>query len=93
MSLLSIILAVVLVVAAVCWVTGYRLPRLPGPSRTHRRTSGVSRSTQQQLMRLVNGNRHVADRLVARVRAQHPDRSDQWCWEKAIYDLERDRRV
>lgn len=91
---LSIILAIVLVVAVFCWVTGYRLPVLTAPSRGSRGGSGrVSRATQQQLLRLTGGNRSVAQRLVERVRSQHPDRSEQWWWEKAIYDIERDRRA
>jgi hypothetical protein len=42
-------------------------------------------------VRLVGGNRDVAERLVRQVQLHHPDRPAQWCWEKAIYDLQRDR--
>lgn len=92
-SIFSVIFITVLVVAVFCWLTGYRLPfRFAVPSLPTGAT-GVSRSTQQRLMRLVNGNRAVAARLVDRVRSQNPDRSEQWCWEKAIYDIERDRRA
>ena len=94
---LSVILAIVLVVAVFCWATGYRLPiRWPSGSNQGARTqlSGrVNRSTRQRLLRLTGGNRSVADRLVDRVRSQHPERSEQWWWEKAIYDIERDRRA
>ena len=93
---LSVILAIVLVVAVFCWVTGYRLPtRLPSsPSRSgHISSSRVTRATRQQLLRLTGGNVSVAERLVERVRSRHPERSEQWCWEKAIYDIERDRRA
>ncbi|MEM9162094.1 MAG: hypothetical protein AAGC54_03375 [Cyanobacteria bacterium P01_F01_bin.4] len=96
MSGLSILFAVILLVAVFCWLTGYRLPvRLPVGQRSPERSlSGrVTRPTRQRLMGLVNGNRAVADRLVSRVRSQNPDRSEQWCWEKAIYDIERDRRA
>ncbi|NEP15703.1 MAG: hypothetical protein F6J97_02235 [Leptolyngbya sp. SIO4C1] len=93
MSGLSIILAVVLLVAVFCWLTGYRLPMRRRRSPELRSGGSVTRATRQQLMRLVNGNRAVADRLVERVRSQNPDRSEQWCWEKAIYDIERDRRA
>jgi hypothetical protein len=47
--------------------------------------------TQRSLVRLVGGNRDVAERLVRQVQLHHPDRPAQWCWEKAIYDLQRDR--
>lgn len=92
-SIFSVIFAMVLVVAVFCWLTGYRLPiRFAVPSLPTG-ASGVSRATRQRLMRLVNGNQSVATRLVQRVRSQNPDRSEQWCWEKAIYDIERDRRA
>jgi len=55
--------------------------------------SRVSRHSQRELLRLVHGNRAVALRLVATVRQQNPGRSEQWCWEKAIYDIQRDRRA
>ncbi|MEM6253645.1 MAG: hypothetical protein AAF821_12060 [Cyanobacteria bacterium P01_D01_bin.156] len=89
----SVIFAVVLVVAVFCWLTGYRLPIRFGVPSLPTGTAGVPRSTRQRLMRLVNGNQAVAARLVERVRSQNPDRSEQWCWEKAIYDIERDRRA
>ena len=93
MSIFSVIFAMVLVVAVFCWLTGYRLPiRFAVPSLPTS-AAGVPRSTRQRLMRLVNGNQAVAARLVQRVRSQNPDRSEQWCWEKAIYDIERDRRA
>jgi len=94
---LSVILAIVLVVAVFCWTTGYRLPiRWPSGSAnaaSNRTSHRVSRNTRQRLLRLTGGNRAVADRLVGRVRSQHPERSEQWWWEKAIYDIERDRRA
>jgi len=33
----------------------------------------------------------VSDRLVKRIQLANPDRSEQWAYEKAVYDLERDR--
>ncbi|MEO1590030.1 MAG: hypothetical protein AAFU71_01935 [Cyanobacteria bacterium J06632_22] len=91
-----VILAIVLVVAVFCWTTVYRLPiHWPtGRGSTKRLASGrVNRATRQQLLRLTGGNLSVAERLVGRVRSQHPERSEQWWWEKAIYDIERDRRA
>lgn len=44
--------------------------------------------------RLINmvGDHTTANRLIGYTRQQYPNRSQQWCLEKAIYDLERDRR-
>jgi len=44
-----------------------------------------------RLYALVNGDRALANRLVESVKQQSPERSNTWCYEKVIYDLERDR--
>ncbi|MEO0708264.1 MAG: hypothetical protein AAF050_21730 [Cyanobacteria bacterium J06649_5] len=96
MSLLSIVLAIALILALVNWLTGYQLPIQGSKGRSHKsiqRDRGVSRSTRRQLLRLVGGNASVAQRLVSDVSTRNPDRNEQWCWEKAIYDIERDRRA
>ncbi|MEL6777377.1 MAG: hypothetical protein AAFO06_08985 [Cyanobacteria bacterium J06597_16] len=97
MSLLSIVLAIALILALVNWLTGYRLPINLPPKKlgnaNDSRSRGVSRSTRRQLLRLVGGNASVAQRLVSDVSTRNPDRNEQWCWEKAIYDIERDRRA
>jgi hypothetical protein len=51
----------------------------------------VSAETERHLLRLMNGDRTAALRLVAQAKQRNPGRSEQWCWEKVIYDLERDR--
>lgn len=48
--------------------------------------------TESRLLRLVNYDRQMAERLAESVRAKNPDKTEQWCWEKAIWDLERDRQ-
>lgn len=101
MSFLPALLAIALILAVVSWLTGYRLPinlpvkregggSLGGGSQ---RSRGVPRATRQKLLRLVGGNAAVAQRLVSDVQARNPGRNEQWCWEKAIYDIERDRRA
>ncbi|NJM97823.1 MAG: hypothetical protein HC800_12295 [Phormidesmis sp. RL_2_1] len=100
MSALPIILAIALILAVVSWLTGYRLPiQLPkqrtagkGPPRIQRQR-GVSGRTRKKLLALVGGNAAVAQRLVRDVSSRNPGRTEQWCWEKAIYDIERDRRA
>ncbi|WP_414530976.1 hypothetical protein [Nodularia chucula] len=51
----------------------------------------VNSSTKGKLLRMVRGDEDLAYRLVRQVKASFPNQSDQWCWEKAIWDLERDR--
>jgi hypothetical protein len=46
---------------------------------------------QGKLLRLLHDDQETANRLLARVKMHHPDRSADWIVEKVIYDLERDR--
>jgi hypothetical protein len=97
MSLFSIIIAIALLLALVSWLTGYRLPIQRPPSSLGNghssRDRGAARATRKRLLGLVGGNAAVAQRLVSDVQRRNPDRTEQWCWEKAIYDVERDRRA
>ena len=45
----------------------------------------------QRLVELLNGDTKAAIRLFRGVRRRNPKRSPDWCLEKAIHDLERDR--
>ena len=97
MSFLSVLLAIALLLAVYSWISGRRLPIYgrpkPGQHTSIQRDRGVARSTRRQLLGLVGGNATVAERLVSDVQARNPGRTEQWCWEKAIYDVERDRRA
>jgi hypothetical protein len=46
---------------------------------------------ERKLLKLVGNNSPTAHRLIEQSRLKHPDKSADWHWEKAIYDLERDR--
>lgn len=46
---------------------------------------------RQKLFTLVHGNWSLAERLLESARRNNPGRSEDWYWEKVIYDLERDR--
>ncbi|HAX76232.1 MAG TPA: hypothetical protein DCY88_10435 [Cyanobacteria bacterium UBA11372] len=46
---------------------------------------------RQKLWILLHGDTDLAERLVDLARQKHPNRSEDWYWEKVIYDLERDR--
>jgi hypothetical protein len=99
MSLFSIVIAIALILAVVSWLTGYQLPILRrasvgvGAGGTMPRAQGVAKTTRRKLLSLVGGNGAIAQRLVNDVQARNPGRPEQWCWEKAIYDIERDRRA
>lgn len=67
-------------------------PRKSKPRRRPRRKVSKPVPLSQELAMLLNGDRTTAERLISSTRQQYPNRSEQWCREKAIYDLERDRR-
>jgi tetratricopeptide (TPR) repeat protein len=46
---------------------------------------------QKCLLKLLYGDRQKAERLLELARSQHPNRSIHWYFEKALYDLKRDR--
>ncbi len=93
---LSFLLAIALLVGLFFWLRrfrrrgrGYHRPRSTTAPTTARSVRG---STRRELLRLVGGNQDVAQRLVDQVQLRNPNHSEQWCWEKAIYDIQRDRR-
>lgn len=53
----------------------------------------VDYKTQERLYTLVRGDMKAARRLLNGVKERNPRRSNQWHWEKVIYDLERDKRM
>jgi hypothetical protein len=46
---------------------------------------------ERRLLVLLNGDRDAAKRLIELARLQTAGKSDQWYWEKVIFDLEHDR--
>lgn len=54
------------------------------------RTSHPQNAIQNRLYVLV-GNWNIAQSLVEKLMQLHPGESETWYWEKAIYDIERDR--
>lgn len=44
-----------------------------------------------RLVSLLHGDRDAADRLVQNLLDAYPDKSERWCYEKAVFDLTRDR--
>ena len=56
------------------------------------RTPYPQNAIQNRLYVLV-GNWKIAQSLVERLMLRHPGEAEAWYWEKAIYDIERDRRA
>jgi hypothetical protein len=68
----------------------------PGKSRPRKRirravVTAPSSHLNVRLIQLLNGDNRAAARLIRHARRQNPRRSESWCVEKAIFDLERDR--
>ncbi len=51
----------------------------------------LDRKLERRLLQLLRGDRTAAKRLIERAKEKNPGRSENWYWEKVIYDLERDR--
>ncbi|HEY9711080.1 MAG TPA: hypothetical protein V6D48_22930 [Oculatellaceae cyanobacterium] len=62
------------------------------PARARKRPRAVNRSLETRLVLLLRNDIQAAHRLVSSARSRHPGRHENWYWEKAIADLERDRR-
>ncbi|MBD2111463.1 MULTISPECIES: hypothetical protein [Cyanophyceae] len=93
---LSFLLAIALIIALIFWLNRRQSRRRPATYRSPATTvpsRSVRGHTQRQLLRLVGGNQAVAERLVEQVQLRNPSQSEQWCWEKAIYDIHRDRHI
>jgi hypothetical protein len=91
-----LLLLVVLAIAAVL-IYRFVLPRTSGnSSRQAAQKSGkfgdmqVSPRLWQKLVKLTK-DETTAQRLVRGLLLRYPDRDADWCCEKAIYDIERDR--
>jgi hypothetical protein len=72
--------------------------RLQGLSKANETKRGstsreISINSFNTLIRMVNGDEGIARRLIEGNIKQHPDKSPTWACDKAISDLERDRRI
>jgi hypothetical protein len=62
-----------------------------GKTRSDRTAAGANRALQRQLLSLLHNDSQAGERLIRQTQANHPGRSIDWCAEKVIYDLQRDR--
>ncbi|MDJ0674800.1 MAG: ABC transporter permease [Calothrix sp. MO_167.B42] len=61
------------------------IPNSPPPK-------AINPSLENKLVNLLAGDIDAAERLVAKVKQEYPGMPENWYWERAIADLERDRR-
>jgi hypothetical protein len=57
------------------------------------RESEVDARVRRRALTLLNNDEPTAQRLLASLRDRYPDKTEQWYWEKMLYDLERDRTI
>ncbi|MGB3208251.1 MAG: hypothetical protein WBB28_24975 [Crinalium sp.] len=88
--ILSFLLAIIYLVFAVKALI-YPKSRSGRRRSPVKRNKRVSRKIRDRLYQLVRGDTALAERLVSLARQDNPNRDETWCWEKAIWDLERDR--
>lgn len=76
------------------WWFGRRRGALRGVASRRRQLAGggrISPRLMRELDRLTRDHR-ASLRLIERIESNNPGRSRRWCIEKAIYDIQRDRR-
>lgn len=71
-------------------IAAYRVVKAQ-PSSKPQTAITVSRELENRLVRMI-GDRGIALRLVDKLQRTFPGRPESWYWEKAIEDLDRDRR-
>jgi hypothetical protein len=64
---------------------------LGGQNRATRQFRPRQAQLERKLLKLLGGKHQIAHRLIQQSQLRYPDKSADWHWEKAIYDLERDR--
>ncbi|MDB9525456.1 hypothetical protein PN498_05615 [Oscillatoria sp. CS-180] len=94
--MVELLLAITVLVAIGWWWKQRRKPLYQARTSSRRgRRFASSQAVPGHLMgRLdrLTKDRRVSERLIERVEFNHPERSKRWCIEKAIYDIQRDRR-
>ncbi|MEL6384111.1 MAG: hypothetical protein AAFQ89_16990 [Cyanobacteria bacterium J06626_18] len=87
-------LIIALVLLGILWWWLSRNRRLLGRAGSVRRGVTGDSIPPRLMSRLdhLTRDRRVSERLIERIAFNNPGRSKSWCVEKAIYDLQRDRR-
>jgi len=93
--MVEVLLAIVILGGLLWWLSRRRSPSRRWSQRQGGRLPTSAKAVPENLMRRLDRltrDRRVSERLIERVEFNHPGRSKRWCVEKAIYDLQRDRR-
>jgi hypothetical protein len=88
--------AIIAIAFGICLLLiAWRQPNRVGSKRLDKSSSRAIKPQhphlERKLLKLLSGNRNTANRLIQQSQLRYPDKSADWHWEKAIYDLERDR--
>ncbi len=90
---LSVILAVIgLVLLYVAFAQFSTKSRANGMFADRRQQDKVDPKLRKRTIALMNNDIQRIDRLLTNARQRNPGQSEQWYWEKILYDLERDHR-
>lgn len=76
------IILAILVLVFIGWILKRRTPS---------RSTGARPSQLMRKLDRLTRDPSVSERLVQKVAFKHPEKSQRWCIEKAIFDIERDR--
>lgn len=66
-------------------------PFKPYPSRSTTAKIAKTYDLQKKLFERLQGDRSAANRLVNNLKVRNPGKSEDWYWQQAIEQLERDR--
>lgn len=66
--------------------------KAPKPQTRKSRRESADPRLWKQLMTMLHGDKAAATRLIEHERMRNPDKSEKWLLEKAIWQLQRDRR-
>ncbi len=91
MSGAAIAISLLLCLLLFLWIQRRTLSGGRQNRRDNRKIRPQHPQLERKLVKLLGGNQKAADRLVEQSQRRHPEKSADWHWEKAIYDLERDR--
>ncbi len=95
LGLLSFLLSMILLISGA--ILFFLFGKAISQSNSRQKPSSKAHSPQmvalqKELLTLVYGNQKVANRLVTHIHKKYPHKDKIWCLEKAISDLEKDRR-
>jgi hypothetical protein len=91
MSGAAIAISIGLCLLFVAWLQRHQLPFGKRGKSVNRQLRPQHPQLERKLLKLLGGNQNTASRLIQQSRLRNPDKPADWHWEKAIYDLERDR--